>query len=451
MNEEIQIAGHTANANQTIVHPLGLLAVVVLGLCILLVPRRWSVIPLLVMACFVPSAQRIVIATLDFSFLRIMVLFGVMRLILHKEYLSFIWRPLDTAMVMWTISAMLFYTMRESSFGAFVNRLGFGFDALGMYFLFRCLIKDWTDVDHIVLGYIWIGVIISIFFLLENRTRRNVFSIFGGVPPITSIRQGRLRCQGAFSHPILAGCFWASLMPLMAAYWWKSIKDKSLAITGLIASLIIVICCASSTPVVGVISGLIGGGAFFFRRSMRPIRWGVFLTLFALHLIMDKPVWHLICRFSAVGGSTGWHRYKLLNGAITHFKDWWFWGCSGQRVYSWGVHAGDITNQYVLEGVRGGFFTLCLFVAVLVYAFKDVGKLWRHQTHNPYRLALAWALGVSLFVHCMNYIGVSYFGQMHILWYLLLAIIGSLTAKTEYSKRGSSKEEYSHPIKLICL
>jgi hypothetical protein len=96
-------------------------------------------------------------------------------------------------------------------------------------------------------------------------------------------------------------------------------------------------------------------------------------------------------------------------------------------VVLWGVFAGDVTNQYVLEGVRGGLLTLCLFIAIIVIAFRDVGELWRLQTKNPYRLAISWVLGVSLFVHCMNFIGVSYFGQIWILWYLLLAIIGSLS------------------------
>ena len=42
--------------------------------------------------------------------------------------------------------------------------------------------------------------------------------------------------------------------------------------------------------------------------------------------------------------------------------------------------------------------------------------------------AMAWALGVSLFIHCVIFIGVSYFGQSMMLWYLMLAMIGSLSA-----------------------
>ncbi|MGB7582215.1 MAG: hypothetical protein WBL85_07220 [Sedimentisphaerales bacterium] len=427
MNEESEIVGQPEFVGHTVVHPLGLMAVVVLGICVLLLPRRWSVLPLLIMACFIPSAQRIIIAGLNFDFLRIMVLFGVMRLILHNEHLAFVWKPLDTIMVLWVCSAMLIYSLHQGTFSAVINRLGFGFDAFGMYFLFRCLIRNWEDIDRLVIGGIIISIPVAAFFLFERSTGRNIFSIFGGVSAITVIREGRLRCQGAFSHEILAGCFWASLMPLFAAYWWKGTRERVWAVVGLITTSIVVICCASSTPVMGVIAGMIGGGMFWLRRHMRLIRWAIVLTLVGLHMVMQAPVWHLVSRVSAVGGSTGWHRYNLINQAIINFSDWWLTGCSGYTVLSWGVHAGDITNQYILEGVRGGFLTFCLFIVVIVIAFREVGKLWRLQSQHPYCLALSWAMGVSLFVHCMNFIGVSYFGQIHIVWYLILAMIGSMS------------------------
>ncbi len=412
----------------TNIHPLGLAAVIILGIAMLTIPRRWSVLSMLIVACFISSVQKIVVFGLDFNFLRIMVLFGIFRLLLKKEHVGFIWKPLDTAMVLWTISSMLIYTLQQGTFSAFVNRLGFGFDTFGMYFLFRCLIRDWEDVDTVVFGVLLTSIPVALAFLLENRTGRNVFSIFGGVPEITVVRFGRLRCQGAFSHPIIAGCFWASMMSLFAACWWKSINDRSWAVTGLVTSSVIVVCCASSTPVMGMLAALIGGLFFFLRHHMKLIRWGVLLTLIGLHMVMNAPVWHLICRVSAVGGSTGWHRYFLINQAINHFGEWFLLGTRSTAHWGWGLQ--DVTNHYILQGVRGGFLTLCLFVAVIVCAFRDVGRLWRQQVYNPRRLALSWALGVALFVHCIQFLGVSYFGQISVLWYLLLAMIGSMSSTT---------------------
>jgi hypothetical protein len=43
-----------------------------------------------------------------------------------------------------------------------------------------------------------------------------------------------------------------------------------------------------------------------------------------------------------------------------------------------------------------------------------------------YQLA-SWALGITLFMHCMNFIAVTYFEQIVVLWQMTLAAIGSLT------------------------
>lgn len=428
MDEGGFIVGKASLAGHTTVHPLGLLAIAILGISVLLLPRRWSVLPFLVMACFVSSAQRVVIAGIDFDFMRIMVLFGVMRLILHKEYLHFTWKPLDTAVVLWTISSVVFFVLREGSFGAVVNRLGFAFNSFGMYFLLRCFIRDWSDLDRIAVGMIWISIPVVIFFLLENRTGRNLFSVFGGVPAITAIREGRLRCQGAFAHPILAGCFWASLMPLFAVLWWKKGKNRIVSVTGLTTSLVIIFCCSSSTPLMGVAAIWVGAAMFFLRSYMKYIFWSGVACLTALHFAMEAPVWHLISRISAVGGSTGYHRFLLIDRAVNYFNDWALWGCGGEVVaYKWRIHAGDVTNQYLLEGINGGFVTFVLFVVILICAYRGIGRLWRSQRTSRYRLMHAWALGICLFVHSVNFIGVSYFGQIWIIWFLLLAAIGSLT------------------------
>ena len=417
--------GGLAYQGVTNTHPVAIGAVLVLGVTMLLLPRRAAILPMLIIACFISSVQKVVVFGLDFNLLRILLLFGTARLIYRKEYRGFSWKTLDTAIVWWAVSSIVIYTLQQGSFSAFVNRLGFAFDAFGMYFLFRCLIRSWEDANTIVFGILLISIPVALFFLLESRTGRNLFSMFGGVPAMTPIRDGRLRCQGAYSHAILAGCFWASLIPFFAAYGWKSEKSMIWAVIGIINSCFIVVCCASSTPLMSVIAAIIGGAMFFFRRYMRLIRWGLLVTLIVLHMVMNAPVWHLISRISAVGGSTSYFRYMLINGAINHFNEWAILGTKVTAHWGWGAQ--DITNQYILEGVHGGFLTLCLFVIVIAYAFRDVGRLWRQNSGSPSRVALAWAMGVSLFVHCMNFIGVSYFGQIHILWYLLLAMIGSLT------------------------
>lgn len=417
--------GGMAYKDITNVHPISIILIVVLGFLTLTVPRHWALLPLIMVACFVSAAQKITVMGMDFNLLRIMILFGTARLIIHQEYLDFKWCSLDKVLVAWVISSAVVYAVRFNTFSAVVNRLGVVYDAFGMYFLFRCLIRSWLDVDRIVLGCIWISIPVAMFFFIENRTGRNMFSVFGGVKAITAVRDGRLRCMGAYSHPIIAGCFWVALLPLSFAYYWRTKKDRIWATMGTLASLSIIAFCASSTPVMGVMAAFVGGSGFFLRPYLSHIRWGIVLSLVALHVVMEAPVWHLISRVSAVGGSTGYFRFKLIDSAITHFSEWALFGTHSTAHWFWGAQ--DLCNQYVYEGVQGGILSLGLFICLISVAFHQIGRLHRFLGSHRYRAILTWSLGVSLFVQCCCFVGISYYGQIWVVWYLILAMIGSLS------------------------
>jgi hypothetical protein len=307
--------------------------------------------------------------------------------------------------------------------------LGFAFDAVGMYLLFRVLVRDWADVKQVALGFMLISIPVAVAFAIEWRTARNVFSVFGGVPEITAVRDGWLRCQGAYAHPILAGLFWASLLPLIAAQRWDARSWRWLGATTVCAALFIIVACSSAGPISGIMFACLGAAAFCVRHWMRWVRWSLLLCGIGLHLVMLAPVWHLIARVSVMGGS-GYHRFQLIDGAIKRIHEWWLCG-SDLGTRHWGHFTFDTTNYYVVQGLHGGLGLLGLFVAVIALGFRDVGRTWRCVAGDRLRLATAWALGVALFVHTTSFIAISYFGQINMVWYLLLAMIGSMAADSD--------------------
>jgi hypothetical protein len=315
-------------------------------------------------------------------------------------------------------------------------KLGVSYDAIGMYFLFRCLVRSFADVEMATVGFVVASVPVTLAFMVEHSTGHNLFAFMGGVPAMTEVRDGRLRCQGAFAHSILAGCFWAAVLPLIVAQWWRGRSGRKWAVVGSITSCTIIVMCASSTPVAAVMFAGVAACFYPLRNRMRWIRWGAVAALLPLQMVMKNPVWHLIVRADIVGGSTGWHRYHLIDEAIKHFGEWWAVGT--QDTAHWGYGLEDVTNQYVLEGVRGGVLTLALFVAIISLAFAGVGRLVRCARNQRERI-LAWALGVSLFVHVTSFIGVSYFGQINMLWYLTLAMIGSLAPARALVRRPATQ------------
>src|SRR5262249_36935146 len=138
---------------------------------------------------------------------------------------------------LWAIESIAFVALNDAS-RAITMRIGLILDSLAIYFALRCLIVDGRDVQRAICIMSAVAVPVAVAFLFEAASGRNAFAVFGGVPEITLIREGKLRCQGAFAHPILAGCFWASLVPLMGAGLWMGPKVRAWCIPGLIASVV---------------------------------------------------------------------------------------------------------------------------------------------------------------------------------------------------------------------
>ena len=419
MNDSRPVVGHSEFHNLTTVHPLGLTVLMLLGIAMLTLPRRHAIISVLACASFIAVGQRVVVFSLDFDFMRLMVLFGWARIILYREYLRFRWTTLDYWVVAWGLCALLIYPVSHGALGI-VFQLGHNFDSVGMYFLARMLIRDLADVRSLINAMVIISLPVTIAFFVEHQTHRNLFAVFGGVPEITMIREGKLRCQGAYAHPILAGCFWAAILPLFIGRICSRGFGRLMALAGLMTSLAIVGMCASATPIMGVLATVAGFALLPLRKSMQAVRWMIVLLLIGLHMSMKAPVWHLISRTDIVGGSSGWHRFFLIDQWIKHCHEWAAFGIAD--ISHWGVFANDVTNQYVKEAVNGGGLTLAVFTVMIAVAFGGVGRLWRTVAHTPRQMILAWAIGVSLFVHTVCFLSVSYFGQIDMLWYLSLAL-----------------------------
>jgi len=444
-----EIAGSSLEyADSTTMHPLALLVVVACGSALLFAKRRAVILPCLIMAATVTPTQRFVIASVDFSLLRIIVLFAIARFLLRAEYKSIRWNALDVALLLWAAAGTVIYTLQWGEVGALVNRLGVAFETLGLYFFFRATIRSWDDIAGLAPYIAATAGLLAAAFAFERVTQRNVFSVFGGVPEQTLVRNGRVRCQGAFSHAIIAGCFFASLMPIAAAGYWSGPKKRRAAIASVAFSLVIVFFTSSSTPLASVMAAFAGLALWKFRKHMGQLQAAAVLGLTALHLVMNAPVWHLVSRIDLVGGSTGYHRYKLIDSAIANFGEWAALGT--KTTAHWGYGMQDITVQYVLEGVRGGVLTLGLFIAVLVIAFRNIGNAVRALPDQDPRAKIAWAVGVSLGVHAVTFLGVSYFGQVTMIWCLSLALsasVASSTAETVRQRRRAPRPARPAPAR----
>lgn len=422
----------------TMMHPLSLAFAIASGFLMMLLPRRAAVIPLLFAVIFIPLQQRVVIFTLDFFVLRIIVLFGWLRVMMRGEFQGFAFNRVDKLMLLWSLASIVMYSLLWKTGAAFVNRLGISFDIIGVYFLTRFLVRDMSEIVWVIRTLALVSIPVAAAMMVELFTGKNLFSIFGGVPEYTVMRDGKMRCQGAFAHSITAGTFSASLLPLFVAARKLGKKRHILMYIGLVTATLITISTASSGPAVAYMAGWIGVALWYFRDHMRKVRWGIALSLFLLSLVMNAPVWALILRVKIFGASTAYHRYRLFDQFVNRVGEWWLNGV--QSTASWGPGLFDVTNQYVRIAVDGGLLTLALFIAVLAYAFQSVGKALKSGHLSPDMQKIAWALGASLLVHVISFFGVAYFDQIRVILYMNLGMLGTLLAITEKEERRKKAE-----------
>ena len=379
---------------------------------------------------------------------RILVAVGILRVLSRGERIVGGLNLLDRVMIAWASWTVCSSCFHDDIVSALIFRIGLAFNILGFYFLVRIFVEDQDSFLRLCKVFILGLIPIALEMIYEAKTGRNLFSVFGGVPELTEIRGGRVRAQGPFEHPILAGTVGAVCLPL-AILFCKS--NRKLAFLGSAVTGSIVLTSRSSGPMMTAFFTIFGLCLWKFRKYMRLIRWGALLGVLLLAMVMNAPIYFILDRIDLTGSSTGWHRAALIQGAISHVDDWWLGGTDYTR--DWTPEAGfdenntDITNHYIRMAVWGGLPMMLLFIWSLVIAFKMVSKALCAKTSAPLQEQfLLWTLGCILFGHVTAMVSVSYFDQSIFSLYLVLAAIASVqTAFASAAAVEFGHEKYGDP------
>lgn len=411
---------------------VGSLILIITAILVFIIPRRYLPLPFIIAAAYLTLGQQLILFGLNFFPIRILIALGCIRIIIRGEFKLLQINILDKFILTWIIVKFIIYIILYQTMEAFIFQAGFMYNALGLYFLLRCAINSLEDITALFKVTAVSILPLAMIMLNEAITGMNLFSQFGGVPEISEFRNGRVRCQGPFRHPILAGSFGAAMMPVAVALWWQK-GQKYISVIGFISATIITISAASSGPFIAYVSGV---GALFLwviRKNMKLVRWAAVAMILMLAAVMKAPFYYIIERVSSIVGGSGWYRSYLIEQTVNNFSDWWLIGTKNSADWM-PFHLtisekefADITSEYIAQAVNGGLISLVLFVVILVFSFKIIGKaLNTIKDHDFAEQFLIWTLGVILFVHMVSFISVSYYDQIIVLWYLLLAMIASL-------------------------
>jgi hypothetical protein len=369
------------------------------------------------------QAQGVELGAFSFPFIRLIVVVGLIRLVVRGEFQGWTWHLLDKLMVIWSAWALLSAVWHRDPASALIFRTGLVYDYMGLYLLFRCFIKDVQDIVILAKMTSVILLPVAIAMIWEHARAYNFFSFLGGVPEIPTVREGHIRAQGPFRHPILAGTVGGVMLPWMVGL--KSAHPR-LAMFGAISCVAMVLASRSSGPVGSLFAGIAAVVFWRYRFQMKALRWLAVAGYLLLDILMEAPAYFLLARVDVVGGSTGWHRARLIQSAFEHFSEWWWAGTDYTRHWmptgvTFSLDHTDIVNHYLRFGVIGGLPLMLLFIAVLASAFSSVGKTVTTLGYDNRSGFIIWCVGASLFANAVSCIGVSYFDQSVIFLLLTLA------------------------------
>jgi hypothetical protein len=394
---------------------------------ILALPRTKTIVAFLIAYLLIPIGEVIVIGSLHFTVLRILILAGLVRVAFSKRLsgarFTGGFNPIDQAVALWAVSALVIYSLQWMEMQAFINRLGDLLDALGAYIVVRYFIPDGDTVRRAAKALAAMCLLNGAGMIIEQFFQINVFGLLGGVSPGIAMRDGHIRSSGVMGC-LYAGAFAGALIPVF--FWlWTSGKSRLFAAAGILGATAMVITSNSSTSYMALAGGLIGLGFWPLRKAMRFVRWGLVAMLVGAHLVMKAPVWALIARIDLTGSSSGNHRYELVDNCIRHFWDWWLLGSRHFNDWGWGMW--DLANQFVLVAVTGGLLTLIFYILIFQRSFAAIGTTREQVDGDRSKEWAVWCFGAPLFASIVASFGINSVPQMLIGFFATLACISIST------------------------
>lgn len=388
-----------------------------------------------------PAYLAVSIGTIDILVGRFVVAALLLRCLFDDEIRSkFVWSRMDTLVGLSMIVFVIpyFLTIKDPVLSIVENRGGFLMDTWCAYLAARFIVTDRPKLVSIVKCVSVVLVPLAILGVIESVTRWRPFYPLWQYSPwfregsgtfASEERFGLARAVGPFDHAILFGGGFSMFLPLI--YYLRHEKGTwhSLAYVLSAFALLGALSSMSSGPWVMVLTVLMCLGFEHRKRWIKPIFLFLIFSCILVGIVSNRPFYHVIASWANPLGGSGWHRARLIDLSIEHFDEWWELGY-GTKDPGWGSELGmgftDVTNQFILAGVRYGILGVIALCAVLTIAFRRIVSTYRRVPH-PSMKSLCWAFGSLLFSVVVCWMSVSFFGQLMPLFYCSLGMIGSIS------------------------
>jgi hypothetical protein len=398
----------------------------ILLLLIFLIPNKKLIAPFLYGIFLLPLAAKFQLGILDFNQIRILSLVVILKHLSCR--LPYGFNKIDFAVTGLGISLIITSILRDSPTAGPLFTMGLVCQVCGSYFALRFLLLDAASVKAATKALSNIFAVIAIGMVVEKFSSYNIFYDILDLSHSSGKRNEVIRAQGPFTHPILAGT--TAALTLLFFYGFRDGK-KYIFIIGILSSIVIILCSSSSGAIIAL---LLTYASLFFWNHQRLLKkcLGIFLVLyFAAGVYYDGPAYYQLTRLDFTGGSTGWHRARLLESFFQHFNEWWFIGTDYTRHWmavglSSNPNHVDLTNHLIFFAVQGGIISLLFILYILISSLRQVYKLFRSTSSTSSRHNL-WILGSSIIITSIMSFSVFFLDQSGVTFWLPFAALPSVS------------------------
>src|SRR5580704_10156366 len=165
-------------ATETTLAPIVLIAMIIAILLILVLPRKYALLPLFFVLLLVPVGQQVVVGGVHLFVSRILVLFGLFKMFLTKlmsqgDLAGGGFNSIDRAFLWCALCQAAAAVLLFRSTDALVNQSGLLLDFVGGYFLLRFLIQDEEDIFRVIKCFALVALIIAFSMVVDLFTLNN--------------------------------------------------------------------------------------------------------------------------------------------------------------------------------------------------------------------------------------------------------------------------------------
>lgn len=263
-------------------------------------------------------------------------------------------------------------------------------EVVGSYLVARCFVRSAETFRRVVKLLFLCAIFLLPFMLFEAVTGQNIlidlFGLLGPVidPVATQPRLGLNRASGAFSHPIIAGTFCASVLGLSYYVFYRKYRMFMTLVRSALVSAATALSLSTAPLLTLILQYLFIGWDHVTRHTKGRwwvVFWAAIATYFAIDLLSNRSPVQVIASYLTFSPHSGYWRIHIWNYAgaevLRHplmgigFNDW--------ARPAW-MHSSSVDNFWLLTALRSGLPSFALLAGGLLAMCIAVGRV---RLRNP--------------------------------------------------------------------